>query len=630
MADKKTKGEDSPFILRTTLTPPPETKRGYATHIYANTHKIKKIDYMIYANGRTVVMRNLANPSEAKTFTEHKAKVNVAQFSPNGEWVASGDSEGQVLVWSFETGIVKTTVPVGKAVNDLSWDPEGKRIVAVGDGAEAKARVFSWDSGNNVGTIDYHSQPILSVSYKTSRPFKIVTGSEDLLVNLYEGPPFKYVKSQNNKHTRYPNVVRFAPDGNTYLSAGSDQKLYVYSSDKGEIIKEIEHKDGHKGAIYSFAWSPDSKRIVTVSADKTAKIWDVDSGAVTKTFTFPASGGPSHDDMLAGCLWHTGPSGTYCVVLANSGALYYLDTEAGTIKQTLHGHRDNIMDISLDRKNSRAFACDLIGKVGVWDLKSLSCQWLGGKGHEKTVVGCAINADGSILATVGLDDKLRLNKVKEAKDYQFSTDAIGLGGKPSAVACGNKSPGLVAVVLAQKKIVIVRDGRIASSTDTSFEPTSVAISPDDSELAVAGKGGKIVFYALAGDTPKEKSSPEGAALNLNSVRYSADGKLVVVTDSDRRISIFDSSKKNVIPTNWRYHGANVPDGAFSPSGALMVTCSMDESLIVWGDLKGFDPLVRKRADMVHAQGVMRCAFIDDKTVITMGFDRCIKIWEIKA
>ena len=85
------------------------------------------------------------------------------------------------------------------------------------------------------------------------------------------------------KHTRYPNVVRFSPEGSTYLSVGSDMKLYVYSSEKGEIVKEIEDKkDGHKGAIYSFAWSPDSKQIITVSADKTAKIWNVEGGNVTK------------------------------------------------------------------------------------------------------------------------------------------------------------------------------------------------------------------------------------------------------------------------------------------------------------------------------------------------------------
>ena len=41
-----------------------------------------------------------------------------------------------MLVWSLETMNVKNTVECGKSVNDITWDSEGKRIAAVGDGAE--------------------------------------------------------------------------------------------------------------------------------------------------------------------------------------------------------------------------------------------------------------------------------------------------------------------------------------------------------------------------------------------------------------------------------------------------------------------------------------------------------------
>lgn len=64
-----------------------------------------------YTNGRSVVIRDLAEPSRAVIFTEYKAKVNVANFCPNGEWVASGDSEGNVMIWGTDNMIVKNTFP---------------------------------------------------------------------------------------------------------------------------------------------------------------------------------------------------------------------------------------------------------------------------------------------------------------------------------------------------------------------------------------------------------------------------------------------------------------------------------------------------------------------------------------
>ena len=52
-------------------------------------------------------------------------------------------------------------------------------------------QVFTWDSGNNVGEIAGHAKLLISCAFKTTRPFRIMTGSEDNSVILHEGPPFK-------------------------------------------------------------------------------------------------------------------------------------------------------------------------------------------------------------------------------------------------------------------------------------------------------------------------------------------------------------------------------------------------------------------------------------------------------
>jgi WD40 repeat protein len=78
----------------------------------------------------------MQNPSESVLFSEHKAAVSAAVFSPNGNWVASGDVEGNVIIWSYPQLKVKNTFQIAKTINDLDWDADGTRIVAAGDGAQ--------------------------------------------------------------------------------------------------------------------------------------------------------------------------------------------------------------------------------------------------------------------------------------------------------------------------------------------------------------------------------------------------------------------------------------------------------------------------------------------------------------
>lgn len=80
-------------------------------------------------------------------------------------------------------------------------------------------------------------------------------------MNLYEGPPFKF-KHSNKVHSNFVNCVRFAPDGETFVSVGSDSKIFLYNGDSGE--KTAEFTGGHSGTVYSASWSPDGAKLLTV------------------------------------------------------------------------------------------------------------------------------------------------------------------------------------------------------------------------------------------------------------------------------------------------------------------------------------------------------------------------------
>jgi len=55
----------------------------------------------------------------------------------------------------------------------------------------------------------------------------------------------------------------------------------LYDAKTGDKLKELSAaENGHSGGIFALSWSPDSTRILTSSADQTAKIWDVERSSV--------------------------------------------------------------------------------------------------------------------------------------------------------------------------------------------------------------------------------------------------------------------------------------------------------------------------------------------------------------
>jgi len=595
------------------VVPLPETQRGYGRIISSS-----KNNQIAYGCGKAVVVRSLLNPSEGFMFHEHKANVNVATFSPNGEWIASGDAEGTVIVWGVISKIVKNTTIACAAVNDIQWSPDGKRIVAAGNGKQSYAKVFMWDSGSNVGKIDGQAAPILSVAYKPTRPFRIATAQEDMQCFFYAGPPFKFTHKFQGEHTRYPNLIRFSPDGEFCITVGADSKIFVLDGKSLEKVNELASPDGHKGAIYSFAWSPDSKQILTASADKTAKIWNVADGSVETTFTFAAK--PQVGDMQVSAVWQ----GEHLLTCSLSGSLNFLDpTSPDAPRLTVHGAKSPLKDLAVAPQTGHFYTCDTDGFLTQYDHATGLGSWFAGKGHGgKSIIGCATNSDASLVASIGLDNKLCLNSVK---DLEFGP-GIPVGGAPKCVAAGRASPDLFAVGTSKEVLVVVSAGAVVSETELKFEPFCCAFSPDDSLLAVGGKDKLVHVFSVAGGKLTEVGAYAKHTSHIMAVEFSPDGKVLTSAGKDRQIYHWDSAGKP-LNNGWKYHSQTINDCSWAPDGSVFSSGSQDETINVWTDTAGFSK-DRETIPLAQKGGVARAKFWDPKNLVSCGGDRSIRLWSL--
>jgi hypothetical protein len=77
-------------------------------------------------------------------------------------------------------------------------------------------------------------------------------------------------------HTNLVTSAAFSPDGARVVTTSADRTAKVFDARAGIPLLELR---GHTSGVMSAAFSPDGARIVTASGDRTAKVWDARTGA---------------------------------------------------------------------------------------------------------------------------------------------------------------------------------------------------------------------------------------------------------------------------------------------------------------------------------------------------------------
>ena len=98
--------------------------------------------------------------------SHHGVPVTAFSWSPDGNYIASGDADGTVLVWDTATGATSLTCreAAAKSVVSVSWSPDGTSILA---GYTNMLVIWSAQSGKKTFTTTHLSGP---ATYSPAKP----------------------------------------------------------------------------------------------------------------------------------------------------------------------------------------------------------------------------------------------------------------------------------------------------------------------------------------------------------------------------------------------------------------------------------------------------------------------------
>lgn len=523
---------------------------------------------------------------------------------------------GQVRVWDAVEAVNtkgEYSIISGR-INDIAWDGDSQRLIAVGDGRQRFGHCITADSGNSVGEITGHSKVVNAVAVRGQRPLRAATVGDDMAVCFLHGVPFKFNSKHGDVHKGFIMDTAFSPDGNHLVTVGADKKLQFYDGKTGEPTKIVGEGE-HTGSIFAVSWSQDSKKVVTASADRTVKIWDVEAGKVLQSWKLGGEG-VSVPNQQVGVVWPHGRTDGLIISLNLDGDLTYLQEGKPEPVKVVQGHNKSITAMGSDSsgKGVKLFTGSFEGRVLTWDLSSGVGTVVDGQSHTTQI--SQITSDSGSGYSVAWDDTLRT--IDESAST-FAGESAKLSAQPKGVAA---SEGRVFVATIAGVEVYVKGSQASKLDISDAQPTSIAAH--GSTVAVGLSNSTVRIFKVDGSNNLEKSGEVKVDISqITALAYTRDGSHLAAGDSVGKIYVFKSADLSIATNRWSAHTARVTSISWNEAGTHAASGALDTNVFVWSMAK---PGSRVKAANAHKDGVNAVAWLAGDKVASTGFDAAVKIW----
>ncbi len=255
----------------------------------------------------------------------NESRVESLALTPNGKNVFAGSPDGTITMWDLETDQKRKTLKIphsNEKIYSLAITPNGQRLVS-----GSRNRIDLWDieTGENLATL------------------KADSDKTPLLITL---------------------------DGEEIIS-GSLNDIIIWEIATGKKLVTIT---GHSKEVKALAMMPNGEQFVSISNDRTIRIWDVRTGINLKTLRDNAPYEVFFESVAVT------PDGNY-IICGTNKAIKKLDVKEGnsTAFPEFSGY---VFSLALTHDGKYLASGLLHENIVVWDVKTR--QYLKTlKGHEK-------------------------------------------------------------------------------------------------------------------------------------------------------------------------------------------------------------------------------------------------------
>lgn len=242
-------------------------------------------------------------------------------------------------------------------------------------------------------------------------------------------------------HLRYVGDCRAA--GRAYAGGGAHHTNSAWAEEEPSVPPPVlvAALSGHLDVVLSVAFSPDGRKALTGSGDKTAKLWDVSTGRELRTFqasllrrlwgklaNMATSGEGITVPVLRGSVHSVAfsPDGRKVLTGTWDTTAKLWDVATGRELRTFKGHTGWIFAVAFSPDGQQVLSGSEDGTAKLWDVAT-GQELRSFQGHRLSITSVAFSPDGRRVLTGADDETAKLWDVatgRELRTFQGHTRSV--------------------------------------------------------------------------------------------------------------------------------------------------------------------------------------------------------------
>jgi WD40 repeat protein len=570
--------------------------------------------------------------SDKVVLAGHTDVVTSAVFSPDGKRIVTTSQDHTARVWDAVSGTPLAQLPHEGPVWYASFSPDSNQIIT--SSASNRARIWDVTSGKLIKDLthgDKVTSNVLSASYSPDGSHIVTVSSDgtawiwDLhtatataqlqdgietldMIKMVQARVVAELRSPGNQSNIVPlmSAIRqaaFSPDSRSMVTSSANGEAAVWDALSGRRLYSLKHD----GPVSSASFSLDGTRIVTASKDSTARMWASSDGRELARL--------DHSSPVSQAIFS--PDGKTIATASDDGTARIWDATQNLEMVGLeHDHqtrRDNFLSANLRAMKSA------IAKATVRTPDLATSREVRRFQHDGRVRQVMFSTDGQNLLTASEDHTARLWNIESGDELSRITYATPVA--TAAIAPNGRQ------ILSTSQSNVVQLWNVTHK----FGPR-LKHDADIKQLAFSSDG-KLVLTASNDRTVRIWKSKDGSLISrlqhddaVRMAEFSSDAKRVVSVGQGTFAYVWDVQTGRALARFYHEQG-KVRNASFSPDGSQVVTCGEDLTARVW-DVQS----QRELARFTHESGILNSAVFspDGVRVLTASADHTARLWDMRS